>query len=89
MNCDMFCYLNIWCSSSKANDNAARKMDAADDDNVMLLRKMDAMEAELKKLKQEQKKLVKMMRCRDKKDMIAVVVLLVMVAMLPVFFSFK
>jgi hypothetical protein len=85
----MFCYLNIWCSSWKANDNAARKMDAADDDNVMLLRKMDAMEAELKKLKQAQKKLVKMMRCRDKKDMIAVVLLLVMVAMLPVFFSFK
>jgi hypothetical protein len=60
-----------------------------DDDNAMLLRKMYAMEAELKKLKQEQKKLVKMMRCRDKKYMIAVVVLVVMVAMLHVFFSFK
>jgi hypothetical protein len=67
MNCDMFCYLKIWCASWKANDNAARRyMMEFDDDNVMLLRKMDAMEAELKKLKQEQKKLVKMMRCRDK-----------------------
>jgi hypothetical protein len=86
----MFCYLKIWCASWKANDNAARRcMMEFDDDNVMLLRKMDAMEVELKKLKQEQKKLVKMMRCRDKKDMIVVVVLVVMVVMLPVFFSFK
>jgi hypothetical protein len=54
MNCDMFCYLKIWCASWKENDNVARRcMMEFDDNNVMLLRKMDAMEAELKKLKQE------------------------------------